>query len=90
MRDAVFTRAEFDKLDEDFRIGLIIADGMWWPVEKWAKHAKVSKETLQKWIIDHLASGELAQSETGARSYRFPLDSIKKWYSRHGYPIETR
>ena len=90
MRDAVFTRAEFDKLDEDFRIGLIIADGMWWPVEKWAKHAKVPKETLQKWIIDHLASGELVQSETGARSYRFPLESIKNWYSRHGYPIETR
>lgn len=90
MRDAVFTRAEFEKLDEDFRIGIIIADGMWWPVEKWAKHAKVSKETLQKWIIDHLASGELSQSETGARSYRFPLESIKNWYHRHGHSLDTR
>lgn len=88
--DAVFTRAEFEKLDEDFRIGLIIADGMWWPVEKWAKHAKVQKETLQKWIIAHLATGELSQSETGARSYRFPLPSIQNWYKARGYSLDTR
>lgn len=88
--DAVFSRAEFAQLDEELRIGIVIADGMWWSLEKWAKHSKVSKETLQKWILEHLSTGELIQSETGARSYRFPLESIKNWYRDHGYPLDTR
>lgn len=88
--DSVFTPSEFEAMSDDFRIGAIVADGMWWSIEKWAKHAKVSKDTLQDWIYEHMATGELLQSETGARSYRFPLESIKNWYRSHGYPLDTR
>lgn len=90
MMEAIYSRKEFAKLEEEFRISAIVADGMWWSIEKWARQAKVSEDTLRQWIAEHMATGELVQSATGARSYRFPLESIKAWYARNRFPIDTQ
>lgn len=81
--EALYTREEFQKQSIDFRIGAIVSDGMWWSIDKWKKAAKVSEEDLYEWIDKELSKGALIQSKTGAKSYRFPLTSIKEWYSKN-------
>ena len=85
--DAKFTKKEYLAQDEDFRIGAVISDGMWYSASKWRKIAKVSEEKINEWISKHLADGSLVQSSTGAKSYRFPLSSIEDWYEEHGFTI---
>lgn len=81
MIHAKYSMEEFKKQPETFRIEAVISDGMWYSLPKWRKIAKVSEAAINEWIKEHLANGMLLQSETGAQSYRFPLTSIKKWYS---------
>ena len=85
--EALYTREEFQKQSIDFRIGAIVSDGMWWSIDKWKKAAKVSEEDLYEWIDKELSKGALIQSKTGAKSYRFPLTSIKEWYSKNNIII---
>lgn len=88
--EALYSKESFKNQPVDFRIGAIIADGMWYSLPKWRKFAKCTEEELRTWVDEHLASGELIQSETGAMSYRFPLKSIEKWYADHDLPVEAR
>lgn len=90
MTSALYTKKDFKKLPEDFRIGAVVADGMWWSCEKWSAIAGVEVETLQQWIDDAMESGLLVQSETGSRSYRFPLESIEKWYAENNLSTDTQ
>lgn len=83
-----YTKKEFLALDPDFKIGAIISDGMWYSFTKWRDMAGVTEEQLSKWIEERLSTGELIQSDTGAKSYRFPLSSMRKWYKDHGLDIE--
>lgn len=85
--DALYSRKTFDQMDEDFRIGATVSDGMWWSYAKWKQYSKASDEYLQQWISEALNSGRLVQSATGQRSYRFPLESIHEWYSAQGLEI---
>lgn len=77
----LLTREEFKSKPADFRIGAIIADGMWYTVTKWRKMSMVTEEQLQQWIDTKLEEGILLQASSGARSYRSPLQSIIDWYS---------
>lgn len=89
MIKALYSKEEYKKQDEDFRIGAIISDGMWYSQPKWRKLAKVSEETIDTWINAHLENKMLIQSPTGAKSYRFPLSSIKKWYDDHNLDLDN-
>lgn len=83
MIQALFTREEFKQQSEEFRIGAVISDGMWYSLPKWRKISKVTEPQITEWIERNLADGTLLQSETGAKSYRFPLESIEKWYDEN-------
>lgn len=87
---ALYTRKTFYAQPVDFRIGAIIADGMWYSLPKWRKLAKCSEEEINSWIDANMKTGELRQAETGARSYRFPLTSIEHWYADNKIPFGTQ
>lgn len=84
---ALYSRKTFYLQPVDFRIGAIVSDGMWYSLPKWRKLAKCSEEEINNWISAKLASGELEQSPTGAKSFRFSLDSIRKWYESNNIPF---
>lgn len=88
--NSVFTRESLKKQPVDFRIEAIISDGMWYTIPKWRNLAKVTEEELRAWIDTALAEGKLIQSETGAKSYRLPLEEIYAWYEKHGFNIEEQ
>lgn len=79
--NALFNKDVLKKMPVDFRIGAVVSDGMWYSLPKWRKIAKVSEEEINKWIDEKLDEGVLLQSPTGAKSFRFPLQSIYDWYS---------
>lgn len=85
--NSTYTKETFKHLPADFRIGAIISDGMWYSLPKWRKLAKVSEQEINTWVENHLADGSLVQSPTGAKSYRFPLKSIEKWYAENNLPL---
>lgn len=87
MNSLLFTKDLFKKQPADFRIGAIISDGMWYSLPKWRKLAKVTEEEINAWVEEKIKTGELVQSPTGAKSYRFPLESVKKWYSDNNIPL---
>lgn len=80
----MLTKSEFKKKPVDFRIGAIVADGMWWDIDKWMVSASVTRDELMEWIDDHMKSGDLTQAETGSRSYRMGLDAMKRWHRDQG------
>lgn len=80
---ALYTKKEFLNLPADFKLGAIISDGMWYSQPKWRKLAKVSEEEIEKFIEKHLTTGELIQSDTEEKSFRFTLDAIQKWHYEH-------
>lgn len=80
---ALYSRKTFYLQPVDFRIGAIVSDGMWYSLPKWRKLAKCSEEEINGWIEGKLASGELEQAKTGAKSYRYSLESIRKWYEEN-------
>ena len=81
------TRETFKKQPPEFRIGAIVSDGMWHSLTKWRKLSKVSEEEINEWVEAHLEDGTLVQSPTGAKSYRFPLSSIYKWYRENSLNV---
>lgn len=85
--NSTYTKETFKNLPTEFKIGAIISDGMWYSLPKWRKMAKVSEDEINRWVEDHLADGSLVQSPTGAKSYRFPLKSIEKWYDDNNIPL---
>lgn len=78
--NALFTKESLKKQSTDFRIGAVISDGMWYSLPKWRKLSKVTEEEINEWIDKKIEEGVLLQSPTGAKSYRFPLESIYEWY----------
>lgn len=90
MNEALYTKTTLRREDPDFRIGAVISDGMWYSLTKWRKISRVSEEEMDQWIDEHLKNGTLIQSDTGAKSYRFPLGSILSWYSEHEIPLGTQ
>lgn len=81
--NSLFTKTSLKNQPVDFRIGAVISDGMWYSQMKWRKLAKVTEEEIDAWIKEKLADGTLIQSETGSKSYRFPLKSVIQWYEDH-------
>lgn len=90
MSEALYTRKTFYSQPVDFRIGAIVSDGMWYSLPKWRKLARCEEDELSSWVAKHMESGDLVQSATGAMSYRFTLDAIKKWYSLNDIPLGTQ
>lgn len=89
-RTSIFTRKTFQAQPARFRIEAIISDGMWYSIPKWRNLAKVTEEELRDWIDEALDKGKLIQSETGAKSYRLPLEEIYAWYGKHGFSLEEQ
>lgn len=90
MNAALYTKTTLRKESPDFRIGAVISDGMWYSLTKWRKVARVTEEEITEWIDKNLADGTLIQSPTGAKSYRFPLESILEWYNVNNIPLGTQ
>lgn len=79
-----YSKKDLKKLDPDFKIGAIVADGMWYSLTKWRKLAKVSEEEINSWVERHLENGYLIQSPTGAKSFRIPYHTVIDWHEEHG------
>ena len=77
------TKESFSTLNDKERALLIAVDGMWWSLEKWAKQANVTTETLQGFIKGWVHDGTLLQAPYGARSYRMPLRAILLWHENN-------
>lgn len=90
MDNALYSKEKFRNKDANYRIGLVISDGMWYSLPKWRKLARVTEEEINAWIEEHLASGDLIQAENGAKSYRFGLHAIKKWYLENDEVLGTQ
>lgn len=87
MVESIYSKREYHNKDADFRIGVVISDGMWYTSTKWRKIAKVSEEEIEDWIRRHKHNGMLVQSNEGTKSYRFPLESVKKWHFDNGFEV---
>ena len=81
------SKKDFRKFEPDFRIEAIIADGMWYSLTKWRKLAKVSEAESNKWIDEKLKAGELVQSPTGAKSFRYPYEKVLQWHAEQGLEV---
>lgn len=90
MIKATYNLETFKVLPDEFKIGAVISDGMWYSLPKWRKLAKVSEPVITEWIDRHLENGMLVQSSTGAKSYRFTHESIHQWYSDNHLSIEDQ
>lgn len=90
MNVTTYNKETFKSLPTDFKIGAIISDGMWYSLTKWRKMAKVTEEEINAWVEAHLADGSLVQSPTGAKSFRFPLESIEEWYAENNIPLGSQ
>lgn len=84
----LLTKDAFKKQPVEFRIGAIISDGMWLDVDKWAKQAYTSVDEVKGWVAEHIKTGELVRSTTGARSYRFPIESVIAWHDENGIDMD--
>lgn len=89
MIQSLYTRDTFKHQSEEFRIGAIISDGMWYSIPKWRKAARVKEETLREWVDTKLSTGELVQSPDGTPSYRFPKESMEQWYESNAVPLRS-
>lgn len=87
LRKARFDKQTFKEQSADFRISVIISDGMWLSQPKWRKLALVSEDELQDWIERKLRDNEIIQANTGAKSYRMSYDQIVAWYKKNGFEI---
>lgn len=87
MSKALYTRKTFYSQPTEFRIGAIVSDGMWYSLPKWRKLARCEEDELQDWINRYMATGDLEQSATGAKSFRFTLEAIYKWYNANGISL---
>lgn len=88
--NTTYTKETFKNLPTEFKIGAIISDGMWYSLPKWRKMAKVTEEEINAWVETHLADGSLVQSPTGAKSFRFPLESIEEWYEENNIVLGSQ
>lgn len=84
MVKSIYTKSEFKKQPEDFRIGVIISDGMWYSFTKWQKYASVSDTVLQDWIDQALKDGRIIQHSPETKSYRMNTENVKQWYRENG------
>lgn len=82
-----YTKKDLKKLDPDFKIGAIVADGMWYSLPKWRRLAKVTEEEINDWVERHMNNGYLSQSPTGARSYRITHEQVLEWHREHGLEV---
>lgn len=71
----------------DFRIEVIIADGMWYSLPKWRKLARVTEAEIDAWVERNLNGGRLIQSPTGAKSYRYHTEAVLAWHEEHGLEV---
>lgn len=83
MIKSLYSKEEFKKQPEDFRIGAIISDGMWYSFTKWQKYARVNEEVLQEWIDEHLKDGSIIKYSEDASSYRMDTEHVLQWYKDH-------
>lgn len=90
MANSTYTKDTFKNLSTEFKIGAIISDGMWYSLPKWRKMAKVTEEEINEYVERNMANGMLVQSPTGAKSFRFPLESIEKWYDDNGIRLGSQ
>lgn len=87
MLKSLFTKKTLSKQPSLFRIEAIISDGMWYSIPKWKAMSNVTESELTEYIDKALKDGTIVQSPTGLKSYRMPVDSIKKWYKKNGFNI---
>lgn len=83
----LFNKKTIKTMPADFRIGAVVSDGMWYDLPKWRKIAQVSEQEINDWIQQKTDDGLLIRSETGAHSYRFPLESIYHWYKENNIQL---
>ena len=82
---AKYSSTEFLKTSPDFRIGCIIADGMWYSMQKWRKLARVQQSDIDTWMTHN--GSMLIQATSGAQSYRMGLDALTQWHHDHGFEV---
>lgn len=89
MINALYSRRSLAKQPVQFRIEAVVSDGMWYSLSKWQKIAQVSEKDLLDYVEKAMADGTIVQSPVGTRSYRMPVESIKKWYDEQGLDIDN-
>lgn len=87
---ALLSRKEYKALEPVKRLEILLADGMWWSVEKLAKLSFNTEDMVVNHLETLLADGSILQAETGSKSYRMPYDSILSWYEREKYAIDQQ
>lgn len=90
IKEPVFNEESLMKKPADFRISAFCSDGIWYSHTKLMQKAKATEEELNSWIEKNLANGMLVQSKTGAKSYRFPTESVIKWYKENNYSLDSQ
>lgn len=86
----IMTPEEFLAKSEDFRIGAVISDGMWWAFDKWASTAKVDKDVLKEWVDSSILDGTIEKSATGAGSYRMTTEKVKEWHRNNRIGLDQQ
>lgn len=81
------TRKSLKDYEPDFRIEVIIADGMWYSLPKWRKLARVTEEEINSWVERNMEAGRLVQSPTGAKSFRYGKDAVLAWHEENNLEV---
>lgn len=82
---APITKKEFLTLPVADRVFYIMSDGLWYSIHKLCRIAKAKSVDVYPVLENSIETGFIIQSDTGAKSYRMPLKSMRKWYAEHGF-----
>lgn len=78
-------KKDFLRMPIDDKILLVMSDGLWYSIHKLCRLTKEPDQLVYESLQKNIDSGYIIQSETGAKSYRMPIDSMKKWYEKNKY-----
>lgn len=73
----------FKNFDKNTRIGLVIHDGQWYTLDKWAKQSRTSLSEVKQWLHNY-KDNIIVEKE----SYRVNVEDIINWYNENNLDIK--
>jgi len=99
--ECLYKGREFFTLPLEYKLSVLMSDGQWWSPQKLTAMTSypggrsgppiITQQPEVERVLGRLqAEGVVVRSATGARSYRYPLESVEQWYQDNNVAYEQR
>lgn len=99
--ECLYKGRKFYQLPLEYRMSVLMADGQWWSPQKLVNMTSFNDprsdvvitsnlEDVERILQQLVDDGVAVRSETGAKSYRYPLESVKNWYFENNIDYAQR